>query len=110
MTFSTRQFLDNMLTWENTKCTHARKTDRQQVLLYISNTHMHTPAAIANAWARQLSKPIFLNLTFDISVDITGVIASTDLWEKWESVFTLACLTRPQIQKVTKLPSFAELL
>jgi len=37
-----------------------------------------------------------LKLIFDIEVDITGIIAFTDLWEEWESVFALASLTRPQ--------------
>lgn len=71
---------------------------------------MHTPSAAEIAWSRQLSEAIFVKLTFDIGVDTTGVIAFTDLWQEWESVFTLASLTRPQIQKVTTLLSFADLL
>lgn len=71
---------------------------------------MHTPSAAEIAWSRQLSETIFVKLTSDIGVDTTGVIAFTDLWEEWESVFTLTSLTRPQIQKVTTLLSFADLL
>lgn len=71
---------------------------------------MHPASAAEIVWSRQLSKTIFVKLTFDTGVDITGVIAFTDLWEEWESGFTLASLSRPQIQKVTTLLSFADLL
>lgn len=71
---------------------------------------MDTASAAEIAWSRQLSKTIFVKLTFDIGVDITGVIAFADLWEEWESGFTLASVTLPQIQKVTTLLSFADQL
>lgn len=79
-------------------------------MLHPQHTHVHTASAAEIAWSRQLSKTIFVKLTFNIGVDITDVIAFPDLWEEWESGFTLASVTIPQIQKVTTLLSFADLL